>query len=369
MNYQIIQEGFVSRRLPGTPTGSASGPRCALSGPNEVVCTFMVQSKLGSNDFQPMISRSTDGGSSWSEAVAIWPDLQGKWSIFGSVSRAPSGELLYFGGRTPIDSPGESFWSDATQGLKQNGLFWTSSGDSGRTWAPFSEIAMPIPGSAEVPGPMCATRGKRLVCCYSPYNTFDPKVTVAKNQVICLSSPDRGKSWSHAAMLQFPFADSSGAEAWVAELSDGRLLGTSWHIRGQDNPPNAYGISHDGGVTWSATASTGIFGQSTALTPLPDGRALFAYNQRKQGEIGVWLAVVKPSETDFGVQFNRPVWRAEIAARTADATDHKTWTDFAFGEPSVAILPHGDLLLVLWAAQPSGSGIPYVRLRLPASAR
>jgi len=37
--------------------------------------------------------------------------------------------------------------------------------------------------------------------------------------------------------------------------------------------PNAYALSNDGGHTWSKAKSTGILGQSTALTPLSDGSA------------------------------------------------------------------------------------------------
>ncbi len=364
MKFQVLHQGFISRRVPGTPTSCAAGARCVVTGDKEVLCSFIVQAALGGNDFQPVLARSTDGGLTWSEAVPIWPELRERWSIFGSISAAPNRDLLFFGSRTPIDRPGESFWSDATQGIKQNELIWSRSADAGRTWAPLRTIPMPIPGSAEAPGPLCALRDGSLVCCYAPYSTFDPALRVDRHQIVALRSSDGGRSWTGTSMLRFPDSDSSGAEAWVIQLADGRLLGTSWHIRTGADPANAYALSADGGKTWSATASTGIFGQSTALAALPDGRALFAYNQRKQGEIGVWLALVNPTATNFGVEVDQPVWKAEIAAHKEGATGHSTWTDFAFGEPSVTVLPDGTFLLALWAAQPSGVGIPYVHLRL-----
>ncbi|MDI1334891.1 MAG: sialidase family protein [Lacunisphaera sp.] len=364
MNYQIIAEGFVSERAIGTPTSLAAGSRCVETKGGELICTFVAQTAAGGNDFKPMIARSKDGGKTWSEARMLWPEIQDKFSIFGSVSAGPTGDLYFYGMRTPIAHPGEQAWSPATSGLKENDLVWTRSTDEGETWTPFSVIPMPIPGSAEAAGAMCITRGGHLVCCYAPCNTFDPALRVEKNQVICLTSRDQGRSWKHSAMLRFAGADSQGAESWVVELADGRLLGAGWHIQGDNAQTNKYAVSADGGATWGPTASTGILGQSTALAAMPDGRALFIYNQRKHGDVGVWLALVKPTETDFGIALNQRIWAAQIASRNDASADFKDWTSFAFGEPSVTPLADGTILATLWAQQPSGHGIRYVKLRI-----
>jgi len=224
---------------------------------------------------------------------------------------------------------------------------------------------MPIAGSAEAPGALQVTGKGRWLVCYSPYNTFDPNVKVERNQVVLLRSDTRGASWQWGAMLRDERPGSTFAEAWAIELADGRLLGTAWHMNQTDGSdhPNAYAISKDAGVTWSPTRSTGIMGQATSLVPLPDGRGLFVFNQRKHGEVGVWSTVVRPSETDFGVEASQIVWSAQQPTQGASAGEHSAWTDFAFGEPCVACLPDGSFILVLWCTQPSGSGIAYVRLR------
>jgi hypothetical protein len=364
MRFRTISEGWVTRRQPGTPTAIAGGPRCAVTREGDVVCTFTVQSQLGINDFKPMLARSTDGGQSWSEPAPLWPHLTERYSIFGSVSRAPDGDLFYFGTQYPIDTPGEPNWSDATQGLKANELFWSRSRDGGRTWAEPAAIPMPIPGAAEAPGALTILRSGRMICCYAPYNTFDPQLVVDRNQIVALRSDDQGQTWRHNAMIRFESEHSTGAEAWVIELADGRLLGTTWHLNQQDKSdhPNAYAISLDGGETWLPTPSTGIMGQSTSLAALPDGRALFIYNQRRHGEPGVWLAVVRPTENDFGIESNEIAWCAQTRTQSGSSGEHTAWTDFSFGEPAVALLPDNTLLLVLWCVQPAGQGIRYVRL-------
>jgi len=364
MYYKTLDEGFVYRCRREAAPDVAAGPRMALAANGDIVCTYVVQSALGINDFVPMISRSTDGGRTWTLQGAIWPRLAKTQSIFCSVSRAPHGDLYLYGKRWVIGEPGESFWSDATQGMKPNALLWARSTDGGHTWTEPAAIDVPLHGSAEAPGAMCITRAGRWLACYGPYNTFDPDLKVERNQLAGVRSDDQGRTWSQGAIMRFPEEDSCAAEAWIVELAGGRLLSTAMHVNlgAHGDFPNPYALSNDGGNTWSPALSTGIVGQSTGLAALPDGRALFIYNQRKYGEVGVWMAVAAPTEHDFGIQKHSIVWRAETATQGGTSGDHKDWVDYAFGEPSVVVLPDGTVLAALWCVQPSGSGIRYVKL-------
>jgi len=326
----------------------------------------MLTARIATNDFVPGLCRSRDLGQTWTVPTPIWPSLPEKWSLFVGISRDPySGKPFLYGTRTVIDIPGESNWSDATQGLKVNELIWSISEDNGCSWNDPVVIPMPIPGSAEAPGPLCVLRSGRWVGCYSPYNTFDPAVTVDRSQVVSLHSDNCGRTWRHNSMLRFASPHTGAAEAWVVELSDGTLLGTGWQVPDHgDDLPNAYALSHDGGTTWTSTASTGVLGQSTALAPWNDGRAMFLYNQRKHDDPGVRLAVVRPTESSFGIEHDDLIWRAETRTQSATQGNLSEWSDFSFGEPSIVHLPDETWLVTLWCIQPSGSGIRYVRVRI-----
>ena len=367
MKFEKISEGMVYD-VAGSETGLiVSGPRCVLTKEKDLLCTFFAQKAMGVNDFEVMYSRSYDRGDKWTASKSVWPDMKNRYSINCSVSRSTEGELFLYGMKTRIDRPGEPNWCDATQGLKQNELVYARSGDSGLTWTKPQVIPMPIAGSAEAPGTMCILKNGRWIAPYSPYHTFDPALKVDRNQVVAMYSDDEGMNWNHSVMLKFDDVNSSGAEAWVIELDDGRLLGTSWHLNQSDGSdyPNAYALSFDKGTTWTRTMSTGIMGQSTALAPCKEGKALFIYNQRKHGAPGVWLSLIKPTEAGFGVEANECVWKSETITKSGTTSGgHSEWTDFSFGEPSVTVLPDHTLLVFLWCSHPSGSGVRYVKLKM-----
>ena len=102
-------------------------------------------------------------------------------------------------------------------------------------------------------------------------------------------------------------------------------------------------------------------GQSTGIAACDEG-VLIAYNQRKEGTIGVWLALEKVTGTQVQVLENEPVWAAEVATKSGTSGDFSQWTDFAFGEPSVTVLGDGSLFVTLWYRQNGVNGVRYVRL-------
>lgn len=361
---RTVHQGFVYRCPDDGPPQSTTGSRCVVTDGGDFLCSFVTNSGLGINDFKPMLSRSGDGGRTWSAPTPIWPKLHDACSIMCSISRSRTGELFLFGSRTPIDTPGELFWSPETLGAKQNDLVWSRSTDEGITWSLPQPIALPLAGAAEAPAPMCVTRSGRWIAPYTPYPTLDPNLKVDRSHVVAMISDDQGGTWHHRSMLSFSQENPAAGEAWVIELSDGRLLGTCWQINLDegDDWPNPFAISEDGGDTWSATCSSSIMGQSTALEPLPDGRALFVHNQRVHDTPGVWLAVVNPTQDDFGIETHQIAWRAESATQGESSGRYDQWDDFAFGEPSITVLPDETLMVTLWCQQASGTGIRFVRL-------
>jgi hypothetical protein len=366
MTFEPTSEGFVFEGTPSTSTAVAAGSRCVRTQSGDLLCSFMVQSRLGVNDFVPMLARSRNRGATWSEQRAIWPHLASRQSLFGSISCGLAGDLLIYGISIPIDQPGESFWSETCQGIKQNSLFWARSTDEGKTWTAPNLITLPYPGSAEAPGPICVTRNGTWLACYAPYNNFDPRIQVDRSCIVALRSDDQGANWTAQPMMRFADAHSGGAESWIAELTNGHLLGACWNasLNGGGDLPNPYVLSDDDGQSWTPVRSTGILGQSVSLMALPDGRAAMAYNQRKHGEPGVWVAVANPTPDTFGLQTNQLLWRARTGTQKGSSGNHDQWRDFSFGEPSLTRVGNNEWLLTLWCIQPDFQGIRFLKFKI-----
>jgi len=360
----VLETGFVTR-YPLT-----ASPRVAVLPDGRLVASFVGRSGAGTPDYALHVTTSVDGGRTWSGERRLWPEAAAHWSLAGSISAGPAGELVLFGTQTAIAPDGGSWWDPERGALAANDLFWSRSWDGGLTWSPRTVIPMPVPGSAEAPGPMLTTRSgrqhvRRLVC-YAPYPTFDPALIVDRPQIVVVRSDDDGATWQGSTMLRL-HADGGTAEAWLTELTDGRLFGACWgmDLATGGDLPIPYAVSCDSGATWSMTRSSGLRGQAVGMAALPDGRVALAYNQRDAARtpVGVWLAVLRPSADDAGVELDVPVWSAAVAATTAE-TGHDVWQSYTFGEPGVAVLPDGDLLVTIWSGVPGSEGVVSVRLRL-----
>lgn len=366
---QPVSEGFIHRRRPSDPMPIAVGSRLANLGGGKLLCSFMLQSKVGVNDFTPVLCESNDDGKTWSEPRIVWPHLANKQSLFPSISRKPDhkGRLHLFGLMGKIDAPGESVWQEENHGLKKNDPIFAVSKDLGRTWSEPKVIPKPTPGSIEAPGAMAVTRDGGWIACYSPYNSFDKSVSVAHEQVVFLRSDDEGATWWSSQMLKFDNPDDGTAESWVTELTDGRLLGACWHMSyaTSEDYPNPFALSSDGGRTWTAPRAIGIAGQTIALMPLPGGLAGVLYNQRRKDPAGVRLAIVQFDGNVPNIVADDLVWQAAVRKqREGGDLGLSDWTDFAYGEPAMVQLDNGDLLVAIWCIQPDGQGIRYVRVRI-----
>ena len=356
--FKIISEGDIF--VANEKITRASGSRTAVLPDGRLICTFMSNKKSGINGFIPWVCYSDDG-ETWSEPKCLWDSVLGKKGVFGSVRPTLDGRICYAGSATPIAYEGQPFWSNEIGGMLENKLVYSISND-GYDFPELTEVDLPFYGSAEIPGGMLVDENGTISILYSPYRTIEQKADTEVNQMVIVRSEDNGKTWTPYVVGKDEKPCQYG-EAWLVKLSDGTHFISTWQTAVKEGS-DRYLLSKDGGKTFTKPIVLPFNGQSTSCTPYKDGKVFVIYNQRGLDPRGVWLALGKPDENDFNMIANEPIWIASRATRSNSSGEFDNWTDFAFGEPQMTILPDGKLLCCLWYDAGDKKGIRYVKLEI-----
>ena len=354
--FKKIAEGNVFANTKNATSGSRTAPLAD----GKIICSYMTNSAQGINDFIPWVCYSEDG-ENWSAPVCPWEEIIGKKSVFGSIRRALNGKICFAGISTPITAPGEPFWSDEVGGMLANKLVYSIS-DDGYSFPPLTEVDLPYYASAENPGGMLVEEDGTIMILYSPYPTIEQKEPTEVRRMVIVRSEDGGKTFT-PYIVGAEEGPCQYAEAWLVKLTNGTHFISTWQTAANAHP-DRYLLSTDDANTFTEAMPLPFNGQSTSCEPAEGGKVYVIYNQRREEPQGVWLALGKPDESGFNLIANEPIWQADSATRNGTDGEFGNWTDFAFGEPHVSILPDGTLLATLWYESGDTKGVRYVKLAI-----
>jgi hypothetical protein len=207
------------------------------------------------------ITRSTDGGQSWSPPVPF-PHTVGKTHYPGSLTTLSNGRLLHAWNR----------WSEETNESEPRSVLFSLSSDDGRTWSEPTPLPRNPEATSVIRHPIVELSPRQWLFSLSDKAiVFDPNTETSQpfgdgrrhSLVPIVRTPkgtfvsgagwrstDAGKTWHEIA--DFPNLKQQGWRHELVCLSNGLLLASEIPGPGFGGEKLRYVISRDDGITWDS---------------------------------------------------------------------------------------------------------------------
>ncbi|MCP4386024.1 MAG: exo-alpha-sialidase [Hyphomicrobiales bacterium] len=250
---------------------------------------------------QTLMTRSTDGGVTWSEPriVLPWTDTTGNWDC--GICELDDGSLIvnltmtaFFKRGIKTEQPSWSMqpwteeWGDWTWAFRTQGwlgTFVVKSIDGGETWsAPAPCNVRPLKHGGCRLGCWQLPSGSLLMGLYGRIHGYGEEGEGETTRSALIRSDDGGLNWEYYSTLAFdPASIIDYEEPALLRLNDGRLVCfMRTHVNPSSDAKNmVMTVSEDDGFSWTPPKWTNIWGYPADMINLADGRYLMVYGYRR----------------------------------------------------------------------------------------
>ena len=246
----------------------------------EFVSTYQRGSAIYAADINIAVTRSHDGGRTWShEGFIRAPGADERPYSYhdGFLSRLIDGTLIVLAFRVARDDPDRPLFGP-TGGMVAVEPVCFLSRDGGRNWSLPRAVGL-VGGPFVTPAnPIVELADGRWLATFDQWHGFDEPGPY-KPRMLAAFSTDRGQTWDEVGVL----ADGTGAGRgyWhgkTLRLANGQLYSTFWtadlgdSAAGPRDLPLHYAFGDPTGRAWSTPAATDLPAQTHWPAELPGGR-------------------------------------------------------------------------------------------------
>jgi len=362
---RVVSTGIVYRNpKPYLRAVHTWHPTVALLKNGELLAAFDCGQGAESLDYRSYLSRSTDGGKTWSEPQRFYGEHPTPTSSIARINVTRDGTVVALGAYIFRNDTEQGLLNHQTFGYAPMQMFVMRSADGGRTWDAPSFIEPPLVGpSFELCHPILELADGRWL---APMSTWKGWNGEAPNgmKAIALVSTDRGRSWPTYLDVMDDYANGViHFEQSMVELPDHRLLAVAWAYNEKTgrSQPTPYAISNDG-RKFSPRRLTGLHGQTAKMVCLPDGRILCLY--RRDDKPGLWANLSCIEGDDWVNLAEASVWQGAASGMQGEAAAGDELSNLKFGFPRLIVLPDGDVFAAFWCCEDCVNNIRWMRLQV-----
>lgn len=362
---RVVERGILARGVADTNRACLTFP-CLLALPTgELLATYRAGSTKDSADEAIELTRSSDGGRTWSAPErSFGPPQDGMKLCY--LTQLADGRLL--AAAMWVDHaahPGAPLFNPVTEGCLPMTILLAYSTDTGRSWSPWRPVSMPAElGPPSLTNPIVTLVDGRLAMSIESNKSYDDPAPW-RQRVVLRHSEDSGETWGPPLVAGY---DPNGRiffwDQRLARAPDGRLAAFVWTY---DRAEQVYRhihrrISADGGVTWSEAEDLGFADQPGRPAVLADGRVILPYVDR----FGT-RAIRARSAADIAAPFEESsdivLYDSAAAISTGGSTGEllAEMSVWSFGLPYAEPIP-GGALVAFYAGDGATLDIHWVRL-------
>jgi len=320
-----------------------------------LLAVHVIGEAFESVDGTSYISRSHDGGKTWSAPVAMFDKSAAArpFSDCCKVTALPDGRLVGVGYAYYRDDPELPLGNPVTGGLLDDFVFWVCSEDNGKTWSPMQTIDCAWGPHVEASAPLTVLKNGSWITPITGFPQWDGTMTGP----MCgraLRTDDGGKTWNDDAVcMEFAGQAVTCYEQRLCALDSGTLVCIGWNedtVSGQ-RLNNHYTFSTDNGKTWSAPIPTGIQGQASSVCALGGEKLLALHAVRRDTDRpGIYGYVIDFSDKTWKIVDEALVW-APAVPMTKDTKMAEIFSFLKFGQPGAIVCRDGSVMMSHWFAQ------------------
>lgn len=335
-------------------------PGVARLDSGELVALFSVGQAFESADHRVFVSRSGDGGKSWTLQGPLHPDAK---PALGAMKPTllDDGTLVAIGYVFYHDDP-ELLTNPDTGGLPGGENLVSFSQDGGRTWTLPKAMQLSRPEVLEISGPCIQSRSGDVLAIGTPMTRWDGSRPSGHHGVL-LRSHDRGRTWDDRVRY-FRHPTLTPLEARMCQMDDGRLVAIVWALdeRVGRCHNNHVVVSHDDGRTWSEPVDIEVAAQASNLVSLGGERLLSIHAHRETEPAGIVARIVDFTTDRWSTLAEARVFEGHQPRRVSGFRD--MGMNVKFGQPSLLELGDGEYLAYHWSIDNGQGRILSHRIRL-----